>query len=383
MNRIPWGRVGLLGELRLTDSDRWELLGSHVPDRLVSDAGRWWTSRSQDYYRSAPLLEIYHEARDLLDRLDGVTCSPGGCGLPSAYVLADHALSRLVRIASALAGEDRCRWLELRRAIDHCAQTLAGALRGRHDVTQASWTFEPRIELPCCPDPRSHIDGDNHVMTLTVSSLLRPSEGVCVAGILLGGGAAAPLIASDIGVDWTYVATSRYDRPNEPATISDPAVISQATSILVVDDNCGTGRTLSSASDLLASLTNGPIARAAVELHWEKRLRVNAFGHTDSVFEPNDLDIVSPWCYRHHLLLRRLVAASAEGDHRSGLSLDDWARYSHSTLQVLGEALGRSQEDRALALCLQQMSAMLVEGIRDEAAGTFEALVQSCPQNQA
>lgn len=46
---------------------------------------------------------------------------------------------------------------------------------------------------------------------------------------------------------------------------------------------------------------------AAIELHWEKLLRVKGYYHQDSVFDLSSLDYLTPWNVRHHHLLKQLV----------------------------------------------------------------------------
>lgn len=69
----------------------------------------------------------------------------------------------------------------------------------------------------------------------------------------------------------------------------------------------GTGKTLHLAKSILKNHYQIDAKIAAIELHWEKLLRVKGYYHQDSVFDLSSLDYLTPWNVRHHHLLKQLV----------------------------------------------------------------------------
>ncbi|GLW04728.1 hypothetical protein [Streptomyces lavendulae] len=186
--------------------------------------------------------------------------------------------------------------------------------------------------------PRTFVEGDNHLLTLTAARTAPRPNGP-VVGVLLGGGAAAAVTAAAWNTGTSLIKVSRYDDAARGGRQVWGAPLDSGRDATVIDDNCGTGDTLKAAAALVEERTGKPPARRAVEWHWEKLLRNRVYDHPGRVFAPEETDVLAPWSFRHHHLVNTLVTHVTNGDGHPQLTTADWLAQSHTVLTMLADAL--------------------------------------------
>ncbi|XPP93522.1 hypothetical protein ACN08N_27540 (plasmid) [Photobacterium leiognathi subsp. mandapamensis] len=181
------------------------------------------------------------------------------------------------------------------------------------------------------------MEGDNHILSL--SSSLTSCVDEAYVGILFGGGSSAAIMAAYNNSQLNYIKFSNYDSLEMNSDKIWGSSISSKNTVCIVDDNCGTGKTLKKVKDIIDSEYHISSKITAVEFHWEKYLRVHGYGHKDSIFSPDEFDYLSPWCFRHHKVVNDIMNNHYDGKAYH-TSLNDWINYSISTLSIIKDTSG-------------------------------------------
>lgn len=117
-----------------------------------------------------------------------------------------------------------------------------------------------------------------------------------------------PFFKAMYGYDYTNMLKSKYIEDTLQTEVKDIASILSSTRILekdkitmLIDDNIGTGTTMSEITQMLKDEGINKIISGAVQYNWRNYLRVSIGDKTDiDRFEINDFDIVSPINYAGH-----------------------------------------------------------------------------------
>ncbi|MGL4748843.1 MAG: hypothetical protein ACRCYF_14050, partial [Shewanella sp.] len=131
-----------------------------------------------------------------------------------------------------------------------------------------------------------------------------------------------------------YLKISCYDDTKQCNDLLWGKPMDLRPSVLILDDNCGTGKTLNLAKSILKNQYQIDAKIAAIELHWEKLLRVKGYYHQDAVFDISSLDYLTPWNVRHHNLLKQLVQQPSPAQNHT-TNIMEWLVYSKSVLNLL------------------------------------------------
>ncbi|CDL80538.1 hypothetical protein [Xenorhabdus szentirmaii] len=384
--------VGLLGELRGAP-DTTYLVGSVMAlPGLLSKGPVFIGSRGVAYYESKTCDELLSAVQSYAKYITNLQCTEKLCATPSKYILADHSLVKLLRIIDTLlnepsvANEDVLPFID---AVKVYAKIVTSILTG--NTFNVSFDFLHNLKLPASirkQIPRTYIEGDNHLLTLAAAQI-DPCPNSLVIGIMLGGAAAAAVTAEVWNSELNLVKISRYDDAlcnsnhiwgrNISSQTMSSQTMSSKTSITIIDDNCGTGDTLRQATDLIMARTGVRPTARAVEFHWEKQVRTQVYGYSDRVFDPENSYVLTPWCFRHHKLLDKLVDQLLADGRCSSISTADWVAYSHGVLSILHDTSTNQAWSRKL---LSFLSHLAPQKSLDSETPTdaFQTIVHQCPE---
>ncbi|MCC8458665.1 phosphoribosyltransferase [Photorhabdus aegyptia] len=377
--------IGLLGELRSVPETRYLTKEVMALPGLLTEKPAFVGSRGAAYYEPKPCHELLMTAKYYTEYISQLECSDKLCTAPSKYILADHSLAKLLRIVDSLlsspqtVNEDIVPFID---GIKECAKVVSSTLMG------TAFTFSPSpihdLTLPSSTEhkvPRPFIEGDNHLLTLAAAQIDKCLNS-SVVGIMLGGSAAAAVTAAAWDSELNLVKVSRYDDTACKSTHLWGRNIPPGQTVTIIDDNCGTGDTLCQAIDLVMAQTGRRPKARAVELHWEKLLRTRVYGHSDRVFNPETLDVLTPWCFRHHQVLNRLVHQPFTDDKYAHTTTADWVAYSYSLLSVLHDTLTDSTWAAKLLRFLLNLKAQTPLNY-EQPIDAFKALAYQCPECSA
>ncbi|MEK9496438.1 phosphoribosyltransferase [Photorhabdus sp. P32] len=377
--------IGLLGELRGVPETRYLTKEVMTLPGLLTEKPEFVGSRGVAYYEQKPCHELLMTAKYYTEYLSQLECTDKLCTTPSKYILADHSLAKLLRIVDSLlsspqtVNEDIVLFID---GIKECAKVVSSTLMG------TAFTFSPSsihdLKLPSSTEhqvPRSFIEGDNHLLTLAAAQIDKcPNSSV--VGIMLGGSAAAAVTAAAWDSELNLVKVSRYDDTSRKSNHLWGRNIPPGKTVTIIDDNCGTGDTLRQATDLIITQTGQRPKARAVELHWEKLLRARVYGHADRVFNPETLDVLTPWCFRHHQVLDRLINQPFSDDKYVHTTTADWVAYSYSLLSILHDTLTNSTWAAKLLRFLLNLKAQTPLNY-EQPIDAFKALAYQCPECSA
>ncbi|AYA40263.1 hypothetical protein HZS38_07125 [Xenorhabdus nematophila] len=334
--------VGLLGDLRGEPTTRYlmpELL--EIPG-LFTENHEFLSSRGLAYYEQKTCGELLATVKKYTHLITQLQCTDNQCATASKYVLADHSLVKLLRIIDTLlsapqvVNEDIVPFID---GVKECAKVICSSLTGRPFGFSSSLFHD--LKLPSSTEhhsARTYIEGDNHLLTLAAAQI-DACPNSSVVGIMLGGAAAAAITAVMWDCELNLVKVSRYDDTSCKSDQIWGRQIPLTQPVTIIDDNCGTGDTLHQAIDLVMTQTEIRPKARAVELHWEKLLRTRVYGYSDRVFHPETLDVLTPWCFRHHKVLNNILDQLITDGKHARTTTADWVNYSYNILSVLHDTL--------------------------------------------
>ncbi|MPY21590.1 hypothetical protein [Shewanella sp. YLB-07] len=323
--------IGILGEIKLTDKDVKLSNDFYLKKMITPSIEGIFSSRGKRYYMNLTFDELISDISNYINQYGNTAeCHH------SRYILLDYILNGLLRIVDTLIinnAKDEVINQVIDKALETAklivdyflGKTLGPLSRLFFDVPDAIKRLQPRV----------YLEGDNHLLSL-LFSMYTPSKDVCV-GILFGGGACAAVYAAYHDVQLNYVKLSYYDDIGRSSKKLWGRQVNIDASVLLLDDNCGTGNTLLWAKDILHERYDIDAKIGAVELHWEKLLRVKGYDHQDTVFDLSQLDYLSPWTFRHHKLLNYLVNSDASPSNHKLTTIRDWANYSRTIIYLLSD----------------------------------------------
>jgi len=332
--------VGLLGELRWKTDDF--PLDIVTPDIyiLLDIHHNIITSRSTSYYDKKNCADMIKELRDLLNIYQKIERKHQYQLFN--YIIADHALCKTLRLIDYFMSINNQKFIENIHVlyidiVQWCADVIVCYLT-KNDTPE--FNIDIKNITPCMNDeinngfPREFIDGDNHILSLLAVQSKQISTD-SIVGVMLGGGSAAAIASSYYKSSLHFTKVSKYDDGKKCCSTIFGETLEEKNSITVIDDNCGTGQTLQEVKKIIAKLSDGKVNFFPVELHWEKFLRVNIYNHDDNVFNINDIDHLSPFAFRHHTILNRLLNEKNNPEYTFKMTLDMWIDYSRALIYLL------------------------------------------------
>ncbi|WP_434527081.1 phosphoribosyltransferase [Photorhabdus asymbiotica] len=382
---LDFRSIGLLGELRSVPETNFLTKKVMTLPGLLAKKSVFVGSRGVAYYEQRSCHELLTAAKYYTQYITELQCTDKQCAASAKYILADHSLAKLLRVVDSLlsspqiVNEDIVPFID---GIKECAKVISSTLTG------TTFTFSPSLiddlKLPLSTEhkvPRTFIDGDNHLLTLVAAQIdINPNSSV--VGVMLGGSAAAAVTAAAWNSDLHLVKVSRYDDASHQNHRLWGHDIPSGRTVTIIDDNCGTGDTLRQATELVTAQTGLRPKARAVELHWGKLLRTRVYGHPDRVFNPETLDVLTPWCFRHHRVLNSLVDQMLTDGKHAHTTTADWLAYSHSLLSILNDSLTGSTWTTKLLRLLSSLRSQTSLN-NEQPIDAFKALAYQCPECSA
>ncbi|WP_237387581.1 phosphoribosyltransferase [Xenorhabdus sp. Sc-CR9] len=379
---VDFCSVGLLGELRgAPDSSHLTKKIMELPGLIIKNK-EFIGSRGVAYYEPKTCGELLETVKYYADYIAKLRCTDTQCAIPSKYVLADHSLVKLLRIIDSLlsapqiTNDDIVPFID---AVKECAKVISSSLMGH--TFNFSYSLFHELKLPSSTEhnvPRTYVEGDNHLLTLAAAQI-DACPNSSVIGIMLGGSAAAAITAVTWNSELNLVKVSRYDDTSCKSERIWGHQIPSGQPITIIDDNCGTGDTFRQVIDLVMAQTGTRPKARAVELHWEKLLRTRVYGYPDRVFSPENLDVLVPWCFRHHKVLNSLVNRLLTDGKYSRTTTKDWVNYSYSILSVLHDTLTDSTWAAKSLDFLSHLTSPISQKSK-RPTDAFKTMAHQCPE---
>lgn len=282
-------------------------------------------SRGEIYYKRFSSYEILEKITSTIKIYNSSSC------LNTKYILIDHLFNFVIRLLDVLISSKCYEFTNqyIESAIV-CSKNIISYIE-RGSIQSKIEIKTPFVSNLYNSYPRIYLEGDNHFISLLAVKEFRKYD-VCV-GVLLGGGAPAAIYSAYHDAKLNYIKISCYDEKASSSYEVFGDDINKTQNVLLLDDNCGTGKTLFRGRQLLLDKFGIEACLGAVELHWDKVLRVKGYKHTGDIFDYNDLDEISFWSVRHHNLLAQLTNIPPTGN----TTVEIWKYYSYSILRLLSD----------------------------------------------
>lgn len=320
--------VGILGDVRFPENliiADGGFLERHLNIKIMDG---FLLSRGKRYYSELICNDLIMDVKKYHNEYKTTNC------LSYKYILLDHALSGMVRLLDILVSFNEAKLINYYiDKIKELSVLIINFFMGKRlsSLSDYSMDFPKYLGLK---KTRTYLEGDNHLLSL-LSVMQMPALSVCV-GVLFGGAVSASIYSAYHHSQLNYVKLSCYDDASFNSENLWGAEINSNTSVLILDDNCGTGKTLKLAQQMLKNNYHINAKIAAIELHWEKLLRVKGYRHQDVVFDTSSLDYLTPLSVRHHHLLNQLVIKNEQITmHQT--SVKEWVEYSQIILSLLAD----------------------------------------------
>lgn len=324
--RVDLSDVGLLGEIVIPTANITNLDLVFINDLQLKKTENFYLSRGHRYYYELTCFELTLDIFYYYHRINETN------NIHIKYILLDHIFNGLLRILDILVIYQEKDAINYHiRKVQEIAVEIVNYLTEKDINTLGNYI----VSLPqsiARLTPRVYLEGDNHLLTL-ISIMKIPRFDICV-GILFGGAANAAIYSAYHLSQLNYIKISCYDDISNSNHYIWGNELDLNTSVLVLDDNCGTGKTLNLTKCILKDYYKINAKIAAIELHWEKLLRVKGYQHQDTVFDLEKLDYLTPWNVRHHNLLKQLIQQDKVSKNNK-TTIKEWLSYSKNVLNIL------------------------------------------------
>lgn len=192
------------------------------------------------------------------------------------------------------------------------------------------------------------IEMDNKAMLYLFAKTLKLSTLPEKVEILTPGYGATyigPMFNVMYGYDFTNTLKSKYidstiraEKSQTPIKelVSSERILQEDKTILLLDDNVGTGKTIAELKDALKESKAGCVVTGAVQYNWRNYCRVS-IGDKQGIdrFEIDDFDILSPFNYAGHKLYKHAIAMllSSGDEYIEYLNSKDYRRRDYCDLE--------------------------------------------------
>lgn len=194
------------------------------------------------------------------------------------------------------------------------------------------FTFENQLPTGKLKTTDRAIEMDNKALLYIYTKMLKFSEKRCILLPGLGSIHIGSFLKALYGYDYTNVLLSLYVVDNIKNTEYKEKRLSEITSndsylesrqpILILDDNMGTGATMKLLADKL--LTEGKESiNGAIQYNWHNYHKVEIGEKQIARFNPRSVDLLTPFDYPGHKLIKQAVLQLNNSGH-------DYIEYLHS-----------------------------------------------------
>ena len=325
-----------------------------------------YLSRSKEYYNVKSMTELALEREDLKTKLTRELTKRNFVILENMLNCSGKVYFKKFEEYIRSGRSERCR-IQLQQA-EEC---LMEDVRNILVILQRRGLIEinPRNTLPLGDEnsAKRAIEMDNKAMLYIFAQTLRMTKNPNEIEVLTPGYGSiyiGPFFKAMYGCNFTNVLKSKYieesaktENAHASSLMSSERVFEQGKTILLLDDNIGTGATMADIRRQLVEAGVDKIIAGAVQYNWRNYFRVSVGDKKDiERFEVNDFDIVTPFNYAGHKLYKHAIALL----HSSGQEYIEYLKsksYRKEEYCDLQGAINRG------IICTKRTNLDLVDGV--------------------
>ena len=325
-----------------------------------------YLSRSKEYYNVKSMIELALERENLKTKLTRELTKRNFVILENMLNCSGKVYFKKFEEYIRSGRSERCR-IQLQQA-EEC---LMEDVRNILVILQRKGLIEinPRNMLPPGDEnsAKRAIEMDNKAMLYIFAQTLRMTKNPKEIEVLTPGYGSiyiGPFFKAMYGYNFTNVLKSKYieesaktENAHASSLMSSERVFEQGKTILLLDDNIGTGATMADIRRQLAEAGVDKIIAGAVQYNWRNYFRVSVGDKKDiDRFEVYDFDIVTPFNYAGHKLYKHAIALL----HSSGQEYIEYLKsksYRKEECCDLQGAINRG------VICAQKTNLDLVDGV--------------------
>lgn len=309
-------------ELKLTDFDILGIINlndihgieKYVTPIIQDGRPTGYLSRSREYYNVKTMTELSLEREELKSKLTSEASKRN-------FVILEHMLNCSARVyykkmeRYILSG--RTEGEEAYRVAEQCLEEDMGNILR---LLQKESIIFGNTMLPAGTEnsAKRTIEMDNKAFLLIFGKALKlnaESQNVEVLTPGYGSIYIGPMLKCMYGYNYTNVLRSKYIKDANPTQdgtllsgLSNGRILQPDRTILLLDDNVGTGNTMKEIVDELKELGIENTTAGAIQFNWRNYLKVSTGDKQDiNRFDVSNFDILSPLNYAGHKLYEHAI----------------------------------------------------------------------------
>lgn len=276
-----------------------------------------YLSRSKEYYNVKNMTELAIEREELKTKLTREITKRNFVILENMLNCSGKVYFKKFEEYIMSGKSERCR-VQLQQA-EEC---LMEDVRNILVILQKKGLIEinPRNILPAGDEnsAKRAIEMDNKAMLYVFAQALKMNKDSKDVEILTPGYGSlyiGPFFKAMYGYNFTNMLKSKYieesgnlKSSNIGSLMSNDRILESGKTVLLLDDNIGTGTTMNEIKNQLIDENISSIVSGAVQYNWRNYFRVSIGEKKDiERFEVNDFDIVTPFNYAGHKLYKHAI----------------------------------------------------------------------------
>lgn len=292
-----------------------------------------YLSRSKEYYNVKTMTELALEREELRTQLTGELTKRN-------FVILENMLNSSAKVyfrkfeKYILNNKDP----RYKGQVEQAEACLVEDMRNIFTILQGEGkiNLESHNMLPAGTEnsPKRPIEMDNKALLYIFSQALKMKKPENIEVLTPGYGSLyiGPMLKVMYGCDYTHMLKSKYISETIPGysegelsdLISSDRIFNSEKTILLLDDNIGTGQTMNEIKSELQKNGIRDILSGAIQYNWRNYYRVSTGEKRDiQRFKIEDFDFLSPFNYAGHKLYEHAIDAL----HSSGM---DYIEYLNS-----------------------------------------------------
>ena len=335
----------ILGIIKLTDVAGIEKYVTPIYGETKLGRPVEYFSRSKEYYNVKSLTELSNTREELKKLLTGEKSKRN-------FVILENMLNcsakvyfkKLEAYIDKPSLLNQCLMEVSRMCMLEDTRNLLAIMEGKGNIT-----LEPRAILPTGEENcvKRAIEMDNKAILYMFAKHLKLDENPKKIQIVTPGYGSlyiGPFLYAMYGYDFTNVLKSKYIK--ETSTIRSKKHIKQLVSnseifnpekkIVILDDNIGTGETITELREQLEDKGVNCYKIGAVQYNWLNYFKVKNGEKNINKFSITDIDIITPFNYAGHKLYDHAIEAL----HSSGSEYEAYLKSKSYRLPIFNDTIG-------------------------------------------
>lgn len=312
--KIDLRQFDIIGMITLDDVEGIE---KYVTPVIVDGKKVTYLSRSKEYYNVKSMYELALERETLKTKLTTELSKRN-------FVILENMLNCSAKVyfkkfeQYILSGKSASYRLQLEQARDCLMEDVANILKIFEN--EGLIEINHRNMLPVGEEnaPKRAIEMDNKAMLYVFAKTLKMKKAPSEVEVLTPGYGSlyiGPFLKAMYGYDFTNTLKSKYIDESKNSQgkhiselMSSKRPFEEGKTVLLLDDNIGTGATMKELQQSLKNANVRSIISGAVQYNWRNYFRVTTGEKKDiDRFEVTDFDIVTPFNYAGHKLYKHAV----------------------------------------------------------------------------